>query len=71
MNTNPNSERDTLSNERKEEFIEPLFLTKNDTHPQFDIWALVYYTDDPAHVPVTVTTFTPKGVNEIVFRLPK
>jgi hypothetical protein len=71
MDTSPNKERETLDNESNQEIGKQIFLTLNDTHPEFDIWAAVYFTDDQPHVPVTVLTFTSKGSNEIVFRLPK
>ena len=40
-----------------------------EAHPELEMWELVYYTDDPGHVPVIVARFSTKGLNEIEFPL--
>jgi len=93
METNLNSEPETLSDDSKGELFEQVVLKRNkrgmvevthfqafeedpgrgwltfEAHPELEMWELVYYTDDPGHVPVIVARFSTKGLNEIEFPL--
>ena len=93
METNLNSEPETLSDDSKGELFEQVVLKRNkrgmvevthfqafeedpgrgwltfEAHPELEMWELVYYTDDPGHVPVIVAGFSTKGLNEIEFPL--
>jgi hypothetical protein len=40
-----------------------------ESHPEADLWELVYYTDDPEHAHVTLAKFTTKRLREIEFPL--